>query len=415
MSESTTEERDYLTRLQAEADNHTTAIDEIVNRALAEERDLTESEDDECKRHQESIEKLDPQIERWTKLRATRTSLVAKRESAPAPVARVKVTERTGEHHTDEPTEPQRVQRSAGEFVQDVFRASRGNLESRERVQRALANTVTGDVPGLLPVQYVGDFLGQVNGPRPLVNGATTKVALPASGMTFRRPRISQHATVGVQAAEKTEVSSHKFAVDYIEVDLETYAGAVNVSIQAMERTDPAATNLIFQDLAAQYGIATEAAAATELNTAVTQTVDLAADASKEDILAAIFEASGLVYAGTSGQMPDVIVASVDQWSRLGSLSYPINQQNGVVAGSPRTLSLSVGDMPAIVSSQLPAGTLAVGRSQYLEIYENAGAPVQLRALEVGILGYELGVYGLYAAKVTNPAAWVKLAVPAGI
>lgn len=408
-----TEQRDYLSRLEAETDTHTAAIDEIVKRALAEERDLTDAEDEECKRHQESVEKLQPQLDRWAKLRETRTQLVTNREKRPTPPPAFKITERGNTTDQDGDAGETRVQRSAGHYVQDLYRASRGDLDSRERVQRALAKVLTSDVPGLLPVSYVGDFLGRLNGPRPLINGGATKVQLPESGMQFRRPRISAHTTVGVQTTEKTEVASSKFGVDFLPIDLKTYAGAVNVSIQAMERTDPAATNLIFEDLAAQYGIATEAAAATELTSAVTQSVDLAADATKEQILAAIFEASGLVYAGTSGEMPDVIVASVDQWSRLGALSYPINQQNGVVSGSPRTLSINVGDMPAIVSPQLPPGTLAVGRKQYLEIYENGDAPVQLRALEVGILGYEIGVYGLYAAKVTNANAWVKLAAPA--
>ena len=56
--------RDYLDRLINEHDTHLAAIDEIVNRALTDDRDVTPEEDAECTRHQDAVTALQPQIAR---------------------------------------------------------------------------------------------------------------------------------------------------------------------------------------------------------------------------------------------------------------------------------------------------------------------------------------------------------------
>ena len=393
--------RDYLDRLIDEHDTHLAAIDEIVNRALTEDRDVTPEEDAECTQHQDAITALQPQIARWRGLRETRAAAVINRDqlppamNTPAPAAAVQVTERPAPPATEA-----RIFRSAGELAHAMMRANRGDVPARELVQRALANQVTGDTPGLLPIQYVGDLQNRINGVRPIVSSGRT-MGLPASGMEFRRPKITQHTLVGKQSAEKTEVSSRKLTVSYDTVSLDTYGGAVNMSIQAVERTDPAALQIVYEDLSAQYGKTTEGVTATLLDgLAVPGSGGLdIATATADQILGAIYGAVGTIYTATDGRTPDVIYAGMGWFPVLGKLTKPVAPQNGVAEIDPGTVGFRIGSLRAIMSPQLDPDFMAVGVSDALEIYEQPGSPVQLKALEVGILGYEVGVFGLFAAK----------------
>lgn len=407
-----TQPRDYLDRLTQNYDDHIAAIDEIVQRAASENRDLTEAEDAECESHQAEAEALKPQIERWRGLRETRQEMVTLRGDLP-PAPRMTVVERTP-RSTDEPGDDETgVHRSAGELVMDRFRANRGDTHAAERVQRALAKVMTSDTPGLLPTPFVGQILGRLNALRPVINSAT-RVPLPANGMTWRRPKITQHTTVGKQTTEKTEVASRALKVGHVEVSLETYAGAVNMSIQEMERTDPSAVDLVFSDLAAQYALATEGAVATNLAENVSDdSIELAPDADTAAIYAALFAASGQIFASTQGRTANVIYASTDQWARIGALTRPVNPQNQIGSATVTDLNgAQLGGVRVVVSQAFDEGTLIVGNTEFLEVTENQSAPVQLRGLEVGILGYELGVFGMLASLVTNADAFVPLVAP---
>jgi hypothetical protein len=201
--------------------------------------------------------------------------------------------------------------------------------------------------------------------------------------------------------------------VGSLPVDLETLAGAVNMSIQEIERSDPSALDLVFQDLAAQYGKRTElrAAAMYVEGTDTSETVDNPIDdtSTAEEIRQALYEASGLIYAATDGTFPNVIYASMDMWALIGRYSRAINPQDRDVLSSPDSLTLSIAGIPVVVSPALPAGTLDAARSSYFETYEQPGAPVELRALEVSVLGWEVGVYGMFAGVVTDAGAFVHL------
>ena len=392
---------DYADRLAQISDDHLAAIDEIVQRGLAEDRELTTEEDAECTQHQAEVDKLKPQIERWAKLRETRQDMTVTR-STMAPAARVQIRERA----QDEPADPDtdKVIRSlyptAGAFAVDQFQAHRGDQFAVERVQRALAQMKTSDTPGLLPSLYTGDVRGKITAVRPLVESAR-KMPLPAAGMEAKRPKITQHTLVDKQTTEKTQVASQKMTITSDTIALETFAGAVNMSIQEIERTDPSALDIVFEDLSANYGIRTEKAVADKL-AALPNGALAIATATEDTVVAAIFGASGTIYGATNGRMADTIYAGLDWWAKLGALAKTVNPQNSNLAGDgPGSLALRIGNVKVVFSPQLPATFLGVANAeQAIEVYENGSAPVQLKALEVGILGYEVGVYGLFGSAV---------------
>lgn len=411
----------YREKLLAEYDGHLAAIDEIVTRAKEDsDRELTDAEDGEVTKHQEAAEKLLPQVERWNKINETRASGVKLREKlAPDFTNSVKVETpgkvETTEEEIDDPQiverKLRRLYRSAGMFVHDRVKATKkGDQAAAERVQRALALQTTDTTPGLLPTPFVGDIIGRLNAVRPLINNST-RVPLPAAGMTWRRPKITQHTTVDIQASEKTEVASQALTVGSLDADFVTLAGAVNMSIQEIERTDPSALDLVFQDLGAMYGRRSEQYVAEQLSTGTvgSPTVSIGATPTAEEIRGALYEASGIIYEATNGLMPNIIYAAMDQWALLGQFARQINPQDRDVLSTPTSLELSIAGIPVVAVPSLWDGALIAARNDYFEVAERPGSPVELRALEVGILGYEVGVYGMIGALVTEEDAFVHL------
>ena len=53
--------------------------------------------------------------------------------------------------------------------------------------------------------------------------------------------------------------------------------------------------------------------------------------------------------------------------------------------------------------------TFIVGDSTAVEFYETPDAPVRLSVLDVGVLGYNIGVAGMWALLVTDPGSFVKV------
>jgi len=401
----------YLDKLLRRQDQHVQAIDEIVDRARSDrDRDLTDQENAEVDEHAAAVEALKPQIDRWDQLQAP-----------PRPARGAGARLPALGSHSDSAAVVERVRfgaagtpldgMSSGEILKLVIRAHQGEIVAREMVHRALAQVTTVQTPGLLPTVALTDLMiGKINAVRPVVE-SSNQVQLPVSGMEFKVPRIKQHTKVDAQTAEKTEVASRALQVEFDTYMIKTYAGAVNMSVQEIERTDPSALTLVYEDLAAQYGIRTETAISEALvsgaaGTGALDPITIPADASADAISAAIFKGAAAIYAANAGEMPDTIWAATDQWARLGGFVKAVNPENGQITGNPLTLRMTAAGVKVVAGPQLSAGTLILGTSRYLLAAEHPDAPVQMKAQEVGILGYEVGVYGLFVGAVTKPSAF---------
>ena len=309
---------------------------------------------------------------------------------------------------------------TAGHYVSDLM-VSKGNVQERKsqapeaqariaratEIARALANQTTADNPGILPTPIVGDVVNLIDASRPVWNSFTQR-PMPASGKTFQRPKIAQHTQVAKQTAEKAAVASQKMVISPITLTKDTYAGAVDISVQDVDWTDPSILQIVIQDLGDIYAVSTDAAASTLIG-AVTQAQDLPAAATSAQWLSSLYGAAGLVYAG-SKRLPDTLWASVDQWARVGSAvnsdgdalfpNMGVNTDVSNFAGNPLGLRLVVGP-------NLPAGTLVMGASRFAEAYEDRKGAV--RAFEVSLLGWEVGFYGYAVAALIEPLAFVKI------
>src|SRR3990167_684840 len=143
-------------------------------------------------------------------------------------------------------------------FFRDVYYSEKGDDRARERLSRHQMETrdvSTGD-PGagvFVPPVYLGDLWAELpRESRPLVN-AIRSMPLPDSGMNFTVPRLTTGASVAVQAAQADAVSETDADGTLLTVNVNTIAGQQDMSIQALERTDPGFDQVVFSDLRAAY------------------------------------------------------------------------------------------------------------------------------------------------------------------
>ena len=120
--------------------------------------------------------------------------------------------------------------------------------------------------------------------------------------------------TVGQQttgANEKTQLSSQKMAITSVNFAKTTYGGAVDISRQDIDWTDPSAWDILVRDLANVYAVQTETAAAAAFKAGSTGTAVTVATNDLKGWSLAIYTAAMHSYQA-SCMMPDRIWCSLD-------------------------------------------------------------------------------------------------------
>ena len=147
----------------------------------------------------------------------------------------------------------------AGEWMQAALTLLDGG-ELHPMQRRALADNIADDNPGFVPVVYSQQLIGIIDPSRPFLS-STTRVDMPSAGLQISFPRITQRPLVAEQTAEKTEVASRKVMTDRVTKDIRTFAGAGDLSLQILRRSDPSFLDAYLNLLAEAYANVTEDAA----------------------------------------------------------------------------------------------------------------------------------------------------------
>jgi hypothetical protein len=156
------------------------------------------------------------------------------------------------------PTSPAPKLKTAevGEWVQTVVKLMTGERIPDQQM-RALDDVITTDNAGVVPPAYLTELIGVIDTSRPFLS-TTRRLETPDSGMTLNVPVITQRPTAGIQATEKTEVSSQKTIIGLEQFNAVTIAGAGDLSIQLIKRSSPSFLNLWIELLAEAYAIESE-------------------------------------------------------------------------------------------------------------------------------------------------------------
>ena len=248
------------------------------------------------------------------------------------PIAEVKETPAPAAAPTIVFAEPKRVPGrlpSAAEYVSamirggDAFAGVNRLIADHQAhynpVQAAAGDETTSNSAGLLPVSVLGPVYDNVNYIRPVVNAIGAR-AMPAAGTTFIRPEITTHSSAAQQSAQLDTLSSTTMVVSSNVVTKLTFGGTVRIAEQAGDWTDPNFVNIILQDLANQYGDATDNYAADQLVAGVGSTIGPQDWTSPEEVIAGIYTAARSISASTN-VLPTHMFLDPYRWTALGVLT----------------------------------------------------------------------------------------------
>jgi HK97 family phage major capsid protein len=401
-----------LERLVDERTHVEEKVEDILEAAEEEKRDLGDFENEQLAKHRTRVQELENEINLLAfDLERAKSSKDVSALLRDEPIA-----------ETGEAGGPV-VYRSFAAYARDelivrypLLATSAGGDPAREaaadRLQRAVVNTTTTQVPGLLPPTHMAQIMDIINGSRPVVASAK-QVNLDRGKLTY--PQIAQRPEVLKQSSEKTVAGTANMQVTLQTLTADTYLGGGDLSWQTINWSTPDALQLWFDLAAEAYARATETAACTELGTAAAGTVSpVLGTAGTEDFGAwrdAVIKAIGTIYSSNGGRArTDTLYVSATRFFQLAALgTSDVVQLSAIgnvdIGGMTGTFS----GLRVIGSYGFTGNTAIVGDSNAFLVGETGGAPVELRAVEPSIGGMEVGVIGAFKAKVYDTTRFLKL------
>ena len=390
-----------LSRFQAELEERRTFMDGLIEAAESAGRDLTTEETDLYTRARDRMRVIAGQMEPL-------------QEGARIAIeSRQRTQELVGMYATARNPQASPVEyRTAGAYVAEMYYALLGDNDAKSRLDvfnRVAAHQTTADNPGLLPESIVSPLVNYIQVARPIV-GTLGPMDLGSGAWSYAR--VTQHTSVAKQAGEKTELASRKMLVTKTPLGADTFGGYVNVSKQDINRTSPAILDMVINDLAEQYAIATELEAGTVLTAAATAGPVLPTGANTAlQVANAVWGAAGQVFAATKGQGRTVVAVAPDQLGVIGPLFPPINPTNAYSSGfappSEQGAQGSIAGLTVIMSAGLAAGTILVYSTAAAKAFEYKYGNLQV--VEPSVWGVQVGYAGDFDAVVIEPTGIVKI------
>jgi HK97 family phage major capsid protein len=305
----------------------------------------------------------------------------------------------------------------------------------------------TGAVSGLVPPQYLVELFAEyARAGRPVAN-LCQPLPLPDHGLSVNISRITTPTTVGVQTAENAGISNQDIDDTLLSPSVNTIAGYVGVSRQALERGQ-LVEEVIFGDLARAYNTAMDAQVVNGsgasgqhrgiLNTSGVNSVSYTdASPTVQELWPKLASSLGQIqqarFTGATG-----IVMNPATWAwmqaALDTVGRPFMAAEGVaqnplaVNDKPFVYGGPVGTIwgvPVIVSGNVPtnlgAGTneTRIIAADFRDVYlwENSAAPTQMKVEQplASSLGVQLVVYGYSAFTAGRQPAGVSVISGTGL
>ena len=184
---------------------------------------------------------------------------------------------------------------------------------------RAADDSTTNNA-GLIPTpQLTTLFNGKSDSFRASIEAIST-AALPAMGMSLQIPRIKTVPTVA-DTNEGSAPSETGMEVEFVTATVNKYAGQNTVSVELFDRSDPVFLNVLVQQMADAYALATnnfvngELITAATLDGTTTVTYPTAAE-----LLGIVSRGAASVYSN-SKRFARNMIASSGQWSNIMTLA----------------------------------------------------------------------------------------------
>jgi hypothetical protein len=217
--------------------------------------------------------------------------------------------------------------------------------------------------------------------------------------------------TVALQATEKTAINSTAVAITPSAVPVKTWAGGNDISQQELDFGSPSFVDDYVRAAGIDYANKSNAYAVTTLLAAATAVTTLAGDTFL-GVVQKLF--AGLTPATTP---PGGLFLAVSYDVFVGMIG--ITEQNGpafwdgaVSFGRMTPEMTNSAGLTVYCEPALAARTYLAGHKQGATWYDVPGTPFTLRAIDVGLLGLDIAVYGYGALGIQYPGAFAKTTQP---
>ena len=314
---------------------------------------------------------------------------------------------------------------TAGNMLRHQLRAQiLGDDDSADVVRAAFAGQTTTTDQGVIPIPLMSEIIGVVDQQRPFIN-SVNRSALPASGMSFRIPKITTKVAVAKQSTQLTDVQSTEGDIDDLTVNVETFAGGNRVSRQLIDRSEPAYFEELLRQLASSYANVTDKA----MYDAARSEAVFSDGAEDTGIYGAVTKGIADAY-GVMRFAPDTLHVAPSTSAARGFGWDDILAEVGLdgrplfAAGAPQnagglvsqgSTEGTVAGLRLVVNPNIAADMFAhVFPSAFATVYETAGAPLQVSIDNPEKLGVEVSVYGYIAIANKYPTAMRALRTTVG-
>ena len=296
---------------------------------------------------------------------------------------------------------------TAGEYVKAQFNATQGNQDARDLIAAIDAATTTENI-GVVPPTYLRDLIGIIDNSMPFAD-SLEQGTLPASGMKFYRPVIGTQATTA-QTAEAVEFDSTDTTITSKEVNVVKIAGANKVSVELLDRSDPAYLDVLLRELAASWAQKADAYAfSTATASAGTSTGGTLYAAIADGIADsyAILRKTPNRFLADTGNFATLLSAVDGNDRPLFAAAAPQNAAGLMTQGSTAG---TIAGLQLVVDPNIDTGAGVVGivySSDAATMYKSSA--FQLRSNVVSTGEVEIGIYGYVALCDKYPTAFRKL------
>ena len=241
------EAHDDAIRLMNEAD---TKIQALADDTTDEERDF----------HRAAFERAERLVKDTRETLERQIALQKAREAVPAMAAETSEDPETRKRIAviSEPLTYRADNTRQVSFFRDVYFSQKGDPGALERLARHKQETrdVSTADPGagtFLPPAYMAELWAEnPRASRPFAD-VVRKMPLPEGGLSITIPRLTTGTSVAVQQTEADAPSETDADGTLLTVGIRTIAGQNDLSIQALERTDPGFDAVVFGDLRNAY------------------------------------------------------------------------------------------------------------------------------------------------------------------
>jgi HK97 family phage prohead protease len=295
-----------------------------------------------------------------------------------------------------------------GEAFAHAVYAAAGNDDSKRILVEAADDTSNNT--GFTLAKGLPQFISNTFDGRPAIEAIGGAASLPATGLSYTIPNLTQAAEVAVEGELDTIVQTDVES-NYITIDVVKLAGNQIVSYELLDRSDPSFGEIMLRELRRAYAKASDEYVLAEL---LNGTWSGGFSGDWQGLQAFVADQVPVAYKNTGGLIADRLVTSTAWWSELigavdnsdrpvfnavapsnASGSVGISAPRGSVFGADLYVDHNISTVGLIDASAFLVARDAVG------VWESPTVNLRTNILSDGSV--QVSLYGYMAAKCLKP------------